>query len=385
MKNWSFLVVAFAIVVSGCSADSASTKRTRPVLDGSNNPFKEHEQRQREERFDAEELYKRARTALDSSDYFGALENYDKLATRFPFSDFATQGELERVYALYRNGEFDRAISSADRFLREHPRHPDIDYLYYVKGLSNFVREETTIRLLRSDESKSDITSQRRAYDDFSLLIQRFPKSRYNGDAYDRMVFIRNRVAAHELHVVDFYISRGAYVAAAKRAEQVIAQYPGAPSTRRALDLLVECYELAGLDQQATDARALRAGQETGIGSAGSTSGSTAAAAETEKPGLLARIAGIFSPSDSASDATEMAMPSAAKPENTSNGSAPVNQAPTAMPGTHTGAAAASAPNEANEKGGGKADVFFEPYDQAEPASAAPASPAPASPAPAAP
>ncbi|MGQ0501105.1 MAG: outer membrane protein assembly factor BamD [Panacagrimonas sp.] len=374
-------MVALAIVIAGCSADSASAKRTRPVLDGSNNPFKEHEQRKREERFDAEELYRRARTALDASDFFGALENYDKLSTRFPFSDFATQGELERVYALYRNGEFDRAISSADRFLREHPRHPDVDYLYYIKGLSNFVRDDTTIRMLRSDESKSDITSQRRAYDDFSLLIQRFPNSRYNGDAYARMIFIRNRVAAHELHVVDFYISRGAYVAAAKRAEQVIAQYPGAPSARRALDLLVQCYELAGLDQQAADARALRAGQETGVGSAGAASGTTAAAPDAAKPGLLERIAGIFSSSDPASEEKQIAMPPAGQPTGTSSTAAPPTGAmPAATPEPQTSATAGSA---TGDKSAGKSDTFFEPYDQADPAKDAAAprpEPAPAAP-----
>ena len=241
MKISSLLVAALALAVAACSSNPKTDKREPPeerptVFGDSRDPLAKRRDEQRLSKLDAEQLYNRARRDLDSSDYAGAVEGYDELSTRHPFSDYATQGELDRIYALYRNFEFDRALSSADRFLREHPRHPSVDYIHYVKGLANFSRDDSTFNFLPSDDTKADVTSLRRAFDDFALLLQRFPGSRYAGDSYTRMVFIRNRLAEHELHVVDFYLRRGAYVAAAKRAEQIIAQYPGTPSTIKALE-----------------------------------------------------------------------------------------------------------------------------------------------------
>ena len=233
MKNPSRIVAFAAVLLAACSSNPKTDDDDRPRRDRADVPSLMNDQTdplaaRREERrlaaLDAEQLYWRARTALDSTDFPSAIDGYDRLSTQYPFSPFATQGKLERMYALYRNFEPDRALSSADRFLREHPRHPEVDYVYYLKGLVNFRRNETGLAILPMDETRSDITSQRRAFDDFSLLLQRYPDSKYAGDAYDRMVFIRNRISEHELHVVDFYVRRGAYVAAAKRAEQLPGQ-----------------------------------------------------------------------------------------------------------------------------------------------------------------
>lgn len=292
MKNWSLPLVALAVLFAGCSSNPKTDEKEPPRDSGRQSVFKEQDnplaarrKELRDSKLDAEQLYRRARGHLDTSDYLGAIEAYEDLSKRHPFSDYTTQGELERLYALYRNFDYDKALSGADRFLREHPRHAAVDYVYYVKGLSNFDRDASGFSL-PSDETKSDITSQRRAFDDFALLIQKFPKSRFAGDAYQRMVYVRNRLAAHELHVVDFYVRRGAYVAAAKRAEQVIAQFPGTPASYRALDALVECYELAGLERQAKDARQLLEAQDPQImlASASGSLNKPAAVAAVEPP-----------------------------------------------------------------------------------------------------
>lgn len=407
MKISSLLLVALALLTAACSSNPEKEKgepaprdSTRPgVFEDRQDPLAKRREDRRLAQLDAEQLYKRARSTLDSSDFQTAIENYDLLSTRYPFSDYATQGELERLYALYRSFEPDRASSAADRFLREHPRHPAVDYVHYIKGLVNFDRDEAALNLLPSDESKSDVTSQRRAFDDFALLIQKFPNSKYAGDAHARMIYIRNRLATHELHVVDFYVRRGAYVAAAKRAEQVIAQYPGTPASYRALAHLVECYELAGLKQQADDARRLLAAQDAKVTNAvlnASTSqlptlsvsaappalaqvaAAPAAAAPAEKPGLMSRIAGFFSPLDTSERPIEIIIPTA-KAESAA-ASAPTDGAATAAAATPAAEAAsptadagASAdPNAVKLKQSTKLEVFFEPYDApAKPAEAA--------------
>ncbi|HEX4872152.1 MAG TPA: outer membrane protein assembly factor BamD [Nevskiaceae bacterium] len=247
---------ALMLLGAACSSDP---DRLPP-----DNPFRLNDSRSRTERelrLEASALYRLGREALDASDFLGAVQRYDQLASRYPFTDYATQGQLEKVYALYRSFEPDRALSAADKFLREHPRHPAVDYLHYLKGLINFDRDRSFGDAIGMDGSKRDVGYSRRAFDDFALLLQRFPDSRYAGDARQRMVYLRNRIAEHELHVVRFYVQRGAYVAAAKRAEAIISQYPGAPAVAEALDYLESSYRESGLTAQAEDVRRLRAAQ----------------------------------------------------------------------------------------------------------------------------
>jgi outer membrane protein assembly factor BamD len=165
--------------------------------------------------------------------------------------------------------------------------NPSIDYVQYLKGLTNFDRDPSFSSMLGSSVAKGDVGNFQRAYDDFALLVQKYPTSRYVGDARERMIYLRNIIAEHELGVVEFYTARGAYVAAAKRAEQIIAQYPGAPATYRALELMEKSYRSAGLAQQAEDAGRLLAAQPSA-----SELQSAASSAAAEKPSLLDRLIG---------------------------------------------------------------------------------------------
>lgn len=249
MKIRSVVVAVVALAASACSSDP---NRLPPE-----NPFRPEETSARELRLAAAELYRLARQSLESSDFAGANQRYGALALRFPFTDYAIQGQLERVYAVYRSYQPEEALSQAERFLRDYPRHAHADYAQYLKGLINFDRDHTLSDTLGFDTSRRDTSNLRRAFDDFALLIQRYPNSVYVGDARERMIYLRNRIARHELTIIDFYQRRGAFVAAAKRAEQLIAQYPGAPATMEALTLLEESYRDLGLTDQANDAAAL--------------------------------------------------------------------------------------------------------------------------------
>lgn len=242
-------LAALTLLAAGCATD--------PNALPPDNPLKPEETRAREQRLAADALYKAARQSLDSSDFNTAVTRYNQIALRFPFSDFATQADLEKVYALYRNYQPEQALSAADKFLKEHPRHAAADYVQYLKGLINSNRDQGLSGFLGLDTTKEEVSYARRAFDDFSLLTQKYPNSPYSGDARQRMIDLRNQIAQHELHVVRFYVRRGAYVAAAKRAEQIISQYPGAPATLEALQLLEDSYRASGLNDQADDARKL--------------------------------------------------------------------------------------------------------------------------------
>lgn len=254
-------VAALAALLVGCSSDP---DRPPPA-----NPFKPEQTSAREQRLAAGQLYKLARESLDSSDYQAAIQRYGQLTLRFPFTDYAIQGQLESIYAKYRSFLPEEALADADRFLRDYPRHAQVAYVQYLKGLINFDRDSGVLDSLGFDTTRRDAGNARKAFDDFALLVQKYPASPYAGDARARMIYLRNRIAAHELTVVEYYVRRGAYVAAAKRAEQIVAQYPGAPATVRALDLLADSYETLGLKDQAVDARRLatsyRAAQQAAL------------------------------------------------------------------------------------------------------------------------
>ncbi|MGH8460221.1 MAG: outer membrane protein assembly factor BamD [Stenotrophobium sp.] len=202
-------------------------------------------------------LYKAAHQSLENADFGTAIKRYDDVTTRYPFSEYATQSELERIYAYYRNYQPDEALVAADHFLRDHPRHPAAAYVQYLKGLVNSDRVEGLDNILNLDTTKEDVSYSRSAFDDFSVLVQKYPGSIYTGDARQRMIYLRNRIAEHELHIVRFYMKRRAYIAAAKRAEDIVTQYPGAPATLDALRLLESATTELGLKDQAAEAQRL--------------------------------------------------------------------------------------------------------------------------------
>ena len=249
-------LAAIGLLLAGCSSSPARIDRPENPFKtaqegpgGAKSPLSDHELRQQ-----AGELYRRARESLANSDYSVAITRYDALIARYPFSDYSTQAELEKIYAQYKSYQSDEAVTAADRFLRAHPRHPFADYVLYLKGVTDFERDQGLLDALMPNSSKRDIGNQLRAFEDFALLVKRYPDSKYIGDARRRMLYARNRIANHELSVAQFYVARGAYVAAAKRATDIITEYPGAPATAEALTILQRSYAKIGLDQEAKDA-----------------------------------------------------------------------------------------------------------------------------------
>jgi outer membrane protein assembly factor BamD len=261
MKSSNLFRVAFAALTLAAAACSSTASKDKPIP--ADNPFRPGEREAREQKLAADELYRQARLSLDASDFSTAISRYGQIAVRFPFTEYATQADLERVYALYRNYQADESLSAADKFLKEHPRHPAADYVQYIKGLVNTTRDEGFSGFLGLDSTKEDVSFLRRAFDDFSLLAQKYPNSIYAGDARQHMIDLRNRIAQHEMHVVRFYVKRGAPVAAAKRAEQVVEQFPGAPVTVEAMQVLEDSYRAIGLVEQADDAHRLLLAQRS--------------------------------------------------------------------------------------------------------------------------
>ena len=202
----------------------------------------------------AQRLYSEARESMTEGNYQTALEYLDKIQARYPFGRYAQQAQLDTIFVQYRDNEPDAAIAAADRFIKANPRHPYVDYAYYMKGLVNFNRTNTLVeRLAPTDRAKTDTNTARQSYNDFAELVRKFPDSKYAEDARQRMLFLHNSLAAYEVNVADYYLRRGAYVAAVNRAKYVLETYARTPASAQALGIMTQAYLKMGMPQLAAD------------------------------------------------------------------------------------------------------------------------------------
>ncbi|HEY4210569.1 MAG TPA: outer membrane protein assembly factor BamD [Steroidobacteraceae bacterium] len=210
-------------------------------------------------------LYKRAKQALSSYDYNTAIKTYENLTARFPFTDQARQARLDLIYAYYRAGENESAIDAAETFVRENPTHPRVDYAWYVKGLVDFERQPNLLeRWFHADLTQRPPSNAKKAFTAFRTVVEQYPKSEYAHDSLQRMIYLRNRLADYEVHVARYYLNRGAFVAASQRAKGEIEQFDGAPATREALQIMIQCYDRLNLKPLADQTRQVYAANYSG-------------------------------------------------------------------------------------------------------------------------
>ncbi|MDH5257309.1 MAG: outer membrane protein assembly factor BamD [Gammaproteobacteria bacterium] len=201
-------------------------------------------------------LYEEAKSALAQEDYETAIQKLESLEARFPFGKFAQQAQLDMAFAYYKFEEPESAISSANRFIKLYPRHPHADYAYYLRGLVKFSQGHSMFDGLTSqDPAQRDPEAASRSFQYFSELVQRYPKSKYAEDAAERMTYLRNNLARHELNAAQHYMNREAYLAAANRAKFIIENFQTTPSTPDALLLMVKAYKKLQLSDLANDAQ----------------------------------------------------------------------------------------------------------------------------------
>ncbi len=199
-------------------------------------------------------LYEEAKSALNREDYETAIQRLETLEARFPFGKYAQQAQLDMAYAYYKFEEPQSATSAANRFIKLYPRHPYVDYAYYLKGIIQFNQGQSFFdQFTKDDQARRDPDAARKSFLHFSDLVKRFPESKYTEDAIARMTFLRNNLALHELFVAQHYMKRGAYVAAANRAKYIIQTYQKSPSTPEALRILSQAYKNLQLDDLAQD------------------------------------------------------------------------------------------------------------------------------------
>ena len=229
-------LIAFLLVVTGCN-------------------IIKHDEYGEERNWSVERLYSEAKKALDRGYYTKAQKYYEFMETRYPFGVYGQQALLDLAFVYFKIEKYDEAVSSCERFIRLYPQNPHVDYAYYLKGLVNFNRGKgLTDRFLPIDLSQRDPASAQQAFQDFSELGKKFPDSEYIDDVRKRMVYLRNILAEHEVHVATYYMRRGAFIAAANRARYVIENYPRTPSVPDALVIMAKSYKILEMNDLSEDA-----------------------------------------------------------------------------------------------------------------------------------
>jgi len=203
----------------------------------------------------ANRLYAEAKEAMGEGAYDKAVKLFEKLEARYPYGRFAQQAQIETAYAYHKQGEKALAIAACDRFIRLHPNHPHVDYVYYLKGLVHFGEDLGLLgHISMQDLTERDPRAAQESFEAFRALVTRFPDSKYAPDAVQRMAYLVNALASLEVHVARYYMKRGAYVAAANRAQTAITTYPAAPANEEALFILVQAYDALGMNDLRDDA-----------------------------------------------------------------------------------------------------------------------------------
>ena len=198
--------------------------------------------------------YDLAQKRMLNQNYIGAIESLEAIESKYPFGRYAEQAQVELIYANFMNGQTNGAHAAAEKFIRLYPRHPNIDYAYFMKGLSSYTRDkDLIIRFTNTDISNRDITGAKESFAELTEFLTRFPDSQYNPYAKQRNIYLRNMIARNELAAADYYQSIDAHVAAIRRAKYVIENIPNSSEDFRALKVLEKSYKALGYEDLRDD------------------------------------------------------------------------------------------------------------------------------------
>ena len=203
----------------------------------------------------AEEIFNKGEINLRTGNYVKAAEDFEGLEAHYPFGEYADKGQLGAIYAYFKANEAGSALAASERFIRFHPTHPNVDYAFYMRGLANYYEAfPFPLRYLPIDAAKRDPHGAQASFSEFAELLRRYPNSAYAYDARQKMIYLRNLLARNEIYAANFYMRRGAYLAAANRANYVVEHFQGTPEVNEALVIMVKSYRQLDLQELAEDA-----------------------------------------------------------------------------------------------------------------------------------
>lgn len=223
---FSLAVVVFAGVLASCASNKAEGDLNGTV--GS--------------------LYNDGLDAIQHKKYAQAVHAFAELERQYPYSGWATRGQVLTAYAQLMNGDNEESIITIDRFIRMHPGHKDLAYMYYLKGLNSYYRMTDVNR---------DQGATRTALEAFQEVANRFPQSEYARDARLKVTLCLDHLAGKEMAVGRFYQSQRQYLPAINRFRAVVKEYQTSSQTPEALYRMTESYMALGVTDEAQRAASI--------------------------------------------------------------------------------------------------------------------------------
>ncbi|MCO6545626.1 MAG: outer membrane protein assembly factor BamD [Gilliamella sp.] len=229
LRLHSLLAIALSGMLIGCTSSKPDVERLPEI-----------------------ELHNKAKSELENGNIKSSITVLEALDKNYPFGPYSQQVQLDLIYAYYKSADLPLAIASIDRFLKLNPTHPNIDWVIYMRGISNMAQDDNMLQgWFNVDRSDRDPDYASAAFKDFTYLLSSFPNSQYAADAQRRLVFLKNRLARYQLKVAQFYTKRGAYIAVINRVTQMLVMFPDTDSTKEALLLMRNAYNELGLVDEA--------------------------------------------------------------------------------------------------------------------------------------
>ena len=207
-----------------------------------------------------EKLYSDAHYSIQAGNYMRAERQLRIILSRYPFTDYAAQAQMDMLFVYLQMEDPESLVEEAERFIRENPRHPNIDYVYYMRGMGYYQATRSLLQsLFNIDTARREVSNAEQAFTYFSQLNARFPDSVYAADAERRMIELKERIARYEIYVADYYLQQGAWVSALQRAHRVLRELQGTQAEIDALIVMDRAYTELGLDDLAENARRILA------------------------------------------------------------------------------------------------------------------------------
>ena len=229
MKNKFFILVISAMILISCASSDQEETEPAEVL-----------------------LYRMAQDRINAQNYMGAVESLARIERFYPFGVYAEQARADLIYAHYMTGDYDQAYAASEKFIRLYPRNTNIDYAYFMKGMTGYYADDGLLgNLFSLSLAKRDTSGAMQSYADLTEFLIRYPESEYIDSARERLIFLRNLIASSELDGAEYYMKRGAYLAALNRANYVLKNIPNSTETQRALDIMKRSFIELGYEDYA--------------------------------------------------------------------------------------------------------------------------------------
>lgn len=229
MKNKFFILLISAMILMSCASTEQDEAEPAEVI-----------------------LYRMAQDRMNAQNFMGAVESLARIERFYPFGVYAEQARADLIYAHYMTGDYDQAYAASEKFIRLYPRNTNIDYAYFMKGMTGYYADDGLLgNLFSLSLAKRDISGAMQSYADLTEFLIRYPESEYIDSARERLIFLRNLVASSELDGAEYYMKRGAYLAALKRANYVLKNIPNSTEAERALDIMKKSFIELGYEEYA--------------------------------------------------------------------------------------------------------------------------------------